>query len=578
MQYLGTQITVRPTAIEVMKLKLFRRFVHGVIASSLASTGARITSVCTIALLSSAAFEVRAADSPALPVTTAQPQSQTFELGSTVSFSVTATSGTPLSYQWRFNGAALPQATNSVHAVASAQSQDVGYYVAVVQNSAGVVPSLPAFLSLEYTNGGTVNLANIGAGFNAPVIDVNGTRLSGPYSVELVAGPESNQMKPTGPVNVNFSNGYFIAGTRAISTVQAGETAYVQVRVWDNRGGTVTTFEQARATGTRWTVSNTISVMTGGGTKPPPHLVGLNFYLLGGPFRLSGQPTSQTVVAGSTVVLQAQVLPDTVPVRFQWRKDGGPIAGATNAILSLTQVSLIDAANYSLVVSIENQRDFMVSSNASLSVLIPDGGTVVFANIGVGLNSPFYGPCGFLNGTNWLIELLPGRDPGSLASVGLVFRPRFLNGYFNAGTVVIPNIAPGGNGLAAVRLWDGSLGAGTYEEAVQTGVFRGQSSTFFIDTGGAGEPPSAPRSMVGMPSISWLGGSWPTRLSVRGLTPDGQLLLRIDCGASNPWIDYSLNLVDWTQAGRLSGESDFFQFSVEYSPTGSARFYRVRQP
>src|SRR5688572_24873373 len=97
----------------------------------------------------------RADGSIALPVITAHPLSQTVTPGSTATFSVTATSGTPFRYQWRFNGADIPQATNSVHAVASAQAQNAGYYVAVVQNNAGASPSLPAFLSLEYTNGGT---------------------------------------------------------------------------------------------------------------------------------------------------------------------------------------------------------------------------------------------------------------------------------------------------------------------------------------------------------------------------------------------------------------------------------------
>ena len=49
----------------------------------------------------------------ARPTITAQPQSVTAPVGTSATFSVTATGQAPLSYQWRINGSAIAGATAS---------------------------------------------------------------------------------------------------------------------------------------------------------------------------------------------------------------------------------------------------------------------------------------------------------------------------------------------------------------------------------------------------------------------------------------------------------------------------------
>jgi hypothetical protein len=71
------------------------------------------------------------------PAITAQPQNQTVALGGNATFSVTASGTSPMSYQWRFNGANIAAATTSSYSKFSAQSADAGNYSVVVSNAYG---------------------------------------------------------------------------------------------------------------------------------------------------------------------------------------------------------------------------------------------------------------------------------------------------------------------------------------------------------------------------------------------------------------------------------------------------------
>lgn len=83
-----------------------------------------------------------------LPVIESQPLSQLADPGSAAQFQVTATSQTPLSFQWRFNGTDLPGATNSVLSLTALQADDAGHYSVTVSNISGMVPSAVARLQI----------------------------------------------------------------------------------------------------------------------------------------------------------------------------------------------------------------------------------------------------------------------------------------------------------------------------------------------------------------------------------------------------------------------------------------------
>src|SRR5258706_7644852 len=82
------------------------------------------------------------------PAITAQPQNVSVYPGQDAAFSVAANGSAPLSFQWQFNGAAIPGETNNSYTRAAVQPEDVGNYSVVVANAAGFVVSSNALLRL----------------------------------------------------------------------------------------------------------------------------------------------------------------------------------------------------------------------------------------------------------------------------------------------------------------------------------------------------------------------------------------------------------------------------------------------
>ncbi len=83
------------------------------------------------------------------PTFTSQPVSQTVTAGTTVTFS-TGASGTPApTFQWRKDGANLPGATNASLVLTNVQAAHAGSYLVVVSNSAGIITSNAATLTVD---------------------------------------------------------------------------------------------------------------------------------------------------------------------------------------------------------------------------------------------------------------------------------------------------------------------------------------------------------------------------------------------------------------------------------------------
>jgi len=83
-----------------------------------------------------------------VPVITLNPVSQTILSGSPVTFTVSATGGAPLSYQWYKNAAQISGATNPSFSISDVTTADAGSYYAVVKNSYGTVAGITANLTV----------------------------------------------------------------------------------------------------------------------------------------------------------------------------------------------------------------------------------------------------------------------------------------------------------------------------------------------------------------------------------------------------------------------------------------------
>jgi endonuclease/exonuclease/phosphatase family metal-dependent hydrolase len=89
------------------------------------------------------------------PSISMQPQSQIVTEGNPFAFSVTADGDSPLSYQWKFNGANLAGATDSTIAFAAATTNQSGSYFVVITNGGGAVTSDVAVLTVNRLNSST---------------------------------------------------------------------------------------------------------------------------------------------------------------------------------------------------------------------------------------------------------------------------------------------------------------------------------------------------------------------------------------------------------------------------------------
>ncbi|QYM78561.1 immunoglobulin domain-containing protein [Horticoccus luteus] len=80
---------------------------------------------------------------------------------------------------------------------------------------------------------------------------------------------------------------------------------------------------------------------------------------------ISTQPASKAVFAGSSVTFSVVATGTPAPT-YQWQKDGSPLAGKTDASLSLTNVSSAEAGDYAVVVT--NVGGTVTSNVATLTV------------------------------------------------------------------------------------------------------------------------------------------------------------------------------------------------------------------
>jgi len=289
------------------------------------------------------------------PVITAQPQSQSVNSGTSVTFNITAT-GTPApSYQWYFNGVPITGATGISYTVANVQPFNSGSYNVLATNPGGSYAS----------NGGILTVTSP----NAPKITSQPTSLTSAQGATVTFSVSATGVVNTGGTSANASglatrattastyqwylNGLAISGatnSTLVTTATASNAGNYQCMIVNTSGSTMST-------------PATLAISQ---TTNPGRLVNLSVLTLDGSgsqmltlgFASGGAGTTGTqslLIRGSGPALTAynvaNVLPDPTLTLFSGSTVVNQNAGWGSTLSNQIQVLSADAATGAFVVT-----------------------------------------------------------------------------------------------------------------------------------------------------------------------------------------------------------------------------------
>jgi hypothetical protein len=252
------------------------------------------------------------------PTIVADPQSLTVGEGQNASFNVNA-SGFGLAYQWTFNGTNLDGYTTSNLTLSAVSPAQAGPYAVIVANALGSVTSAPA----------TLTVTNMPPSIFAQPVDANaveGTIAafsvtaagSQPFSYQWFFG--TTPLSDQGDILGATSN------VLTIANVAVADAGFYSVVITNDTGSI--TSRQAQLTVT--------------GTIVPPNV--------------TNNITSLSLMVGSNFSLAVSA-GGSVPLGYQWYKDGGlllnagNISGVTSPILSVSTATVTDSGSYLVIVT-----------------------------------------------------------------------------------------------------------------------------------------------------------------------------------------------------------------------------------
>ncbi|MCX7750745.1 MAG: immunoglobulin domain-containing protein [Candidatus Bipolaricaulota bacterium] len=340
------------------------------------------------------------------PTLSAGPVSQTVCAGGSVTFTVKATGSSPLSYQWKKDGADISGATGASYTIPAATAAHAGSYTVVVSNKAGKATSAPATLTVnappqitaqpepQSACPGASVLLTVSASGTPPLSyqwKKNGADVPGATTAVLTLSPFTEAHVGTYTVVVTNLCGSVTSAPAAV-TLQVPPTLAVQPRAQTACAGQPATFEVSAsgtaplayqwkkdgadipgATAARYTIPAASSADAGTYTVTVTNPCGA-VSSAGATLTVNTAPTitlhpvSQTASAGSAVTLSV-IATGTPPLAYQWKKDGTDLPGATGELYTIPAVAAGDAGTYTVVVS--NPCGAATSNPATLTVTSP---------------------------------------------------------------------------------------------------------------------------------------------------------------------------------------------------------------
>jgi hypothetical protein len=260
---------------------------------------------------------------PAAPNIVSGPGSLVVPAATNVIFSVAAVGSQPMTYQWFFNGTAIPGATAPQYSIADVQSWNAGNYQVMVTNGFGFVTSAPANL----------NVTPVVPNF---VVQPVGAILSGGTNWTLSA-----QARGSEPLSYYWQHdGVAMAGAYQPSLT------LTNLRITDSGSYALVAFNTS---GSSTSLVASITV-----TAAPPVFF--------------QQPVPTNALVGANVTFNS-LANGSSSLRYLWCFQGSPLVNQTNRQLALNSVTTNAAGSYFVVAS--NQFGSVTSAVVQLTVNQP---------------------------------------------------------------------------------------------------------------------------------------------------------------------------------------------------------------
>lgn len=304
------------------------------------------------------------------PAITIQPFNRSVFKGSNTLFCAKASAAQPASYQWQFNNADIPGATNDTLALTNLQFSQSGAYQLVVSNRYGVAVSkagklivtLPLGESLDATNVKDFNWTSTGGAqwFGQAAVTHDGVDAA--RSGDIGNNQETILQTTSIPGQIRFwwkvssETGFDKLEFLINGVVQASISGEVD---WQQRTFSIPPGLPLL----QWRYSKDSSGSAGQDSAWVDQVA-----VLPNPPVITTQPVSKTVEMGTNVTFFVGVS-GTGPVGFQWRKNETNLSGGNGSSLILNNVGRAQRGIYSVIVS--NAGGSVTSSNAVLNVLVP---------------------------------------------------------------------------------------------------------------------------------------------------------------------------------------------------------------
>lgn len=362
---------------------------------------------CTALVDSVAVVPVPAGTAPAIGM---QPQAATVYVGEAVSFLALGHGSLPVTYQWKLNGTDIPGANSSTLTIDKTRLADEGDYTLTASNAAGSATSAPARLTfLEHittlhSTGLDANNQQIPAG----AVDPFWTFLHNPDggSPNTIVGKDVWPIDGTWTLNSATSKWIGPRATLGDADIAGGD--YTVRTTFDLTGRDINTVS---ITGGWMSDNNGVAVWVNGKTVNVPlsgafnawtaftltsadvsFLPGVNTIdfawnnasagpagvrveftrtsartLPGIKPAIAANPIGGEAVEGGSFTMNV-VASGTLPLEYQWRKDGVDLPGKTEDTLTLVNLQTADSGKYSVKVS--NQWGDAISTDADLCVCL----------------------------------------------------------------------------------------------------------------------------------------------------------------------------------------------------------------